>query len=224
MNKYENIEIVSFNNISDVYDTIGIELSQLENDDNYIAVYAKVDLIKELFITMINDGYEFGYADFDALDEMRKDIIYMMFIRGNCVISIEPAYSKNDVVMGHDAKVALFYMDDCKQDIIDYCINYNMKVILFDFESENCDNDNEENYTVNGKSVDKETFDAYVSKFDPDLVNNEEEILDDNSYSISVKCNLDADEALGIIADMERRIIRMNNMFHEMRCLSRLFI
>lgn len=139
MNKYEKMEIVSFDDISDVYDTIGIELMQLEDATDYIAVYGKVDLIKELFTTMISDGYEFGYADFDTLDEMQKDMIYMMFIRGNCVISVEPAYSNNGVVMGHDAKVALFYMDDCKQDVIDYCVNRDMEVTLFDFDECDCD-------------------------------------------------------------------------------------
>ena len=73
LNKYEKMEIVSFDNIEYVYDTIGIKLMQLENKEDYIAVYGKVDLIKELFTTMISDGYEFGYADLDMLDEMRKD-------------------------------------------------------------------------------------------------------------------------------------------------------
>ena len=165
MNKYENMEIVSFDGVEDVYDTIGIELMQLENKEDYIAVYGKVDLIKELFTTMICDGYEFGYADFDTLDEMRKDMVYMMFIRGNCVISVEPAYSNNGVVMGHDAKVALFYMDDCKQDVIDYCVNRDMEVTLFDFGD--CD-DCEECLTINGKPATKEEFDAYVSQFKHD--------------------------------------------------------
>lgn len=133
MNKYEKMEIISFDDIFDVYDTIGIELMQLEDTTDYIAVYGKVDLIKELFTTMISDGYEFGYADFDALDKMRKDMVYMMFVRGDCVVSVEPAYSTNGVVMGHDAKVALFYMDDCDQDIIDYCVESDKNVILFDF-------------------------------------------------------------------------------------------
>ena len=177
MNKYEKMKIVSFDDIEDVYDTIGIELMQLENKEDYIAVYGKIDLIKELFTTMISDGYEFGYADFDTLDEMRKDMIYMMFIRGNCVISVEPAYSNNGVVIGHDAKVALFYMDDCKQDVIDYCVKRDMKVTLFDFgECDDCDcsecackkdekptttsttKSAKSIYRVNGNEVDKDTY------------------------------------------------------------------
>lgn len=191
MNKYEKMEIVSFNDIEDVYDAIGIELMQLENKEDYIAVYGKVDLIKELFATMISDGYEFGYADFDTLDEMRKDMIYMMFIRGNCVISVEPAYSDNGVVIGHDAKVALFYMDDCKQDVIDYCVNRDMEVTLFDFDNCDCDDCSEcackkdekptttskESYFINGKSVDKSEFDKKYEEFEEMYLDNIRDML-----------------------------------------------
>ena len=190
MNKYEKMEIVSFDDIKDVYDTIGIELMKLENKEDYIAVYGKVDLIKELFTTMISDGYEFGYADFDSLDEMRKDMIYMMFIRGNCVISVEPAYSNNGVVMGHDAKVALFYMDDCKQDVIDYCVNRDMEVTLFDFDE--CDDCSEcackkdeksatasskSVYKVNGKEVSKEEYEKVLDKFSDKYMDSVQDIL-----------------------------------------------
>ena len=180
------MEIVSFDDIEDVYSTIGIELMHLEDEEDYIAVYGKIDLIKELFITMISDGYEFGYADFDTLDEMRKDMIYMMFIRGNCVISVEPAYSNNGVVIGHDAKVALFYMDDCKQDVIDYCVKRDMKVTLFDFDE--CDNAENK-----------------------------------NAYTVTVKCDIDTDEAEKIIAEMEKRVEHMHDMFVEMDAFRRIF-
>ena len=183
------MEIVSFDDIEDVYDTIGVELMQLENKEDYIAVYGKIDLIKELFTTMISDGYEFGYADFDTLDEMRKDMIYMMFIRGNCVISVEPAYSNNGVVMGHDAKVALFYMDDCKQDVIDYCVNHDMEVTLFDFDD--CDDCSEcackkdekptttssATYRVNGKEVNKETFESALADIEDRYLDNVRDML-----------------------------------------------
>lgn len=198
LNKYEKMEIVSFDDIEDVYDTIGIELMQLEDKEDYIAVYGKVDLIKELFTIMISDGYEFGYADFDTLDKMRKDMIYMMFIRGNCVISVEPAYSNNGVVIGHDAKVALFYMDDCKQDVIDYCVKRDMKVTLFDFD--------EDEY-------------GCESKCSHECDN----IEDKNAYTVTVKCNLDTDEAEKIIAEMEKRVEHMHDMFVEMDAFRRIF-
>lgn len=198
MNKYENMEIVSFDDIEDVYDTIGIELMQLEDKEDYIAVYGKVDLIKELFTMMISDGYEFGYADFDTLDEMRKDMIYMMFIRGNCVISVEPAYNNNGVVIGHDAKVALFYMDDCKQDVIDYCVKRDMKVTLFDFDEDECECENKCSHGC-------------------------DDTEDKNVYTVTVKCDLDTDEAEKIIAEMEKRVEHMHDMFVEMDAFRRIF-
>ena len=186
------MKIVSFDDIEDVYDTIGIELMKLENKADYIAVYGKVDLIKELFTTMISDGYEFGYADFDTLDEMRKNMIYMIFIRGNCVISVEPAYSNNGVIMGHDAKVALFYMDDCKQDVIDYCVNRDMEVTLFDFDECECDcsecvckkdekpdvaTTKESTYKINGKECSKEEFDKKYEEFEEIYLDNIRDML-----------------------------------------------
>lgn len=198
MNKYEKMEIVSFDDIEDVYDTIGIELMQLEDKEDYIAVYGKIDLIKELFTTMISDGYEFGYADFDTLDEMRKDMIYMMFIRGNCVISVEPAYSDNGVVIGHDAKVALFYMNDCKQDVIDYCVKRDMEVTLFDFDEDECECENKCSHECDN-------------------------IEDKNVYTVTVKCDLDTDEAEKIIAEMEKRVEHMHDMFVEMDAFRRIF-
>lgn len=200
MNKYEKMEIVSFDDIEDVYNTIGIELMHLEDEEDYIAVYGKIDLIKELFTTMISDGYEFGYADFDTLDEMRKDMIYMMFIRGNCVISVEPAYSNNGVVIGHDAKVALFYMDDCKQDVIDYCVKRDMKVTLFDFDDCDCDCECE-NKCSHGC----------------------DDTEDKNAYTVTVKCDLDTDEAEKIITEMEKRVEHMHDMFVEMDAFRRIF-
>lgn len=198
MNKYEKMEIVSFDDIEDVYGTIGIELMHLEDEEDYIAVYGKVDLIKELFTIMISDGYEFGYADFDTLDEMRKDMIYMMFIRGNCVISVEPAYNNNGVVIGHDAKVALFYMNDCKQDVIDYCVKRDMKVTLFDFDEDECECENKCSYEC-------------------------DDTEDKNVYTVTVKCDLDTDEAEKIIAEMEKRVEHMHDMFVEMDAFRRIF-
>lgn len=45
---------------------------------------------------------------------------------------------------------------------------------------------------------------------------------DDDGYSITVRCNLDADEAMEMIKDMENRMERMNDMFREMDYFRRL--
>lgn len=45
---------------------------------------------------------------------------------------------------------------------------------------------------------------------------------DDDGYSITVRCNLDTDEAMEMIKDMENRMERMNDMFREMDYFRRL--
>ena len=46
---------------------------------------------------------------------------------------------------------------------------------------------------------------------------------DDSGYSVTVKCDLDAYEAMKVIKDMENRMERMNDMFREMDYFRRLF-
>lgn len=133
-NKYENIEIKSFYDTDDVSDLIFEKVEEL-GEDNDLVVYAKRDLISELFVNMIENDYDFGYIDFDNLDDLLKNEVYIMTVSYDRRVNIEHAYRDGRIVQ-HESKIALFYTDDCKQDIIDYCINNNMEVILFDFEDD----------------------------------------------------------------------------------------
>lgn len=142
-NKYENIEIRSFYETEDVNNLIDKKVEELD-EYNDLVVYAKRDLIAELFINMINNDYDFGYIDFDGIDDLLKDEVYIMTVSNDRRINIEHAYN-NGKIAKHESKIALFYTDDCEQDIIDYCIDNDMVVILFDFEGDEgyC---NEEDY------------------------------------------------------------------------------
>lgn len=194
------MEIISLEDITDVYDFIGIELMELENEKDYIAVYGKRDLICELFEMMIADGYSFRYADCDFMDEMLKDRVYMMFVRQDCGVSIEPAHCSKGTPIMHDAKTAFIFMDDCKQDVIDYCVKSDKNVVLFDYEDDCCCDE------CCGCGDNKEL----------DVKS------DDDGYSITVECNLDAEEVMKIIKDMENRMEHMNDMFREMDNFRRL--
>lgn len=194
-NKYENMEINSYLEVDDVYRLIETEMSTLSkihtDVTHYIAVYGKCDLIRELYETLICEGYHTSFAHFAFDDEVCKDDVYIMTIDENSEVSIADAYAPSGRVAGHDADVAIISMDDCKQDIIDYCVNTDKKVILFDFEyEEECPseckctieckdcpkplecscisatpNDFSE-YYINNKPVDKQTFLKYQADFD----------------------------------------------------------
>lgn len=204
MNKYENMEIIGLEDITDIYDSIGLSLMELENEKDYIAVYGKRDLICELFEMMITDGYFFRYANCDFMDEMLKDRVYMMFVHQDCGVSIEPAHCSKGTPTMHDAKTAFIFMDDCKQDVIDYCVKSDKNVFLFDYED--CDYDE----CCNCCCKEDDNAECTVKS-------------DDDGYTITVKCNLNADEAMKVIKDMENRIERMNDMFREMYSFRRLF-
>ncbi len=84
--------------------------------------------------------------------------------------------------MRHDADIAIIFADDCTQDIVDYCIDNDMEVILFDFENDEgfCDEDNLEDHedcdgcrncngckdcgNRNGRESNKENLNTYESK------------------------------------------------------------
>lgn len=126
-----------------------------------------------------------------------------------------------------DKSNVIYIMDNCSSAVIAYCKSKNLYEVSVGYTDSSEDDEEEESktehtYTVNRKTVDKKTFDKYVSKFAPDLVDDEDSESENGDYTISVKCDLDADEALEIIADMERRMMHMNDMFHEMDNFRRL--
>ena len=185
------MEIIGLEDITDIYGLIGAELMELEDEKDYVAVYGKRDLICELFEMMITDGYSFRYADCDFMDDMLKDMVYMMFVRQDCGVSIEPAISSKGVVMSHDAKTAFIFMDDCEQNVIDYCVKSDKNVVLFDYEDECCDCDECQctckedtnlssaisKYFENGKEITKAEFDKKYEEFENKYMDNIRDML-----------------------------------------------
>ena len=133
-NKYLNIDICSFDDLDDLHIVIADEFEKLKSESEYIAIYAKRELINNLFTDLICEDFTLGYANIDMIDDKLEDRVYVMLIRGDGVVSIEPAYSDKKDIMTHDAKSAIIYMDECDQDIIDYCVESDKNVILFDFD------------------------------------------------------------------------------------------
>lgn len=199
----------------------------LEDEFGDISIIAKYDEANEIIKELLCLGYDMASINIHREDFEKYYDEYRIALNQD---GIWCEKFKRENGYFDDATVT-YVMDNCSsavfkhidsKEIYEVCVGEN------DLD-EDTDNDVEESetehtYTVNGKSVDKKTFDEYVSNFAPDLVNNEEkdETSANDCYSISVKCNLDADEALEIIADMERRMMRMNDMFREMDSFRRL--
>ena len=204
--------------ISDKYDS-------LEDKFGDISIIAKYDKAKEIIRELLCLGYDTASIDIHMEEFEEYYDEYRIALNQDGVWCQKLKYEKG--YLNDDAPIT-YVMDNCSstvfkhidsEEIYEVCVGED----YLDEDLEDVETEVEHTYTVNGKSVDKKTFDEYVSKFAPDLSDKNTDLSENGDYSISVKCNLDVNEALEIIADMERRMTRMNDMLHEMDCFRRLF-
>lgn len=228
---------LEFEDYEDFVCEIADNYDSLEDEFGDIAIIAKYDKAKEILRELLCIGYD--VASIDIHDERWENYYdeYIISVSGgkeSPSVWCEKFKRKSGYI--NDNSSVAYVMDNCSSAIFKYIDSEEIYEVcvseddLDEYENEYEDTDETDDeyevkcsYTVNGKSVNKGTFDKYVSKFAPDLMNNKKGTSNDDGYSISVKCNLDADEALKIIADMERRMTHMNDMFREMDCFRRLF-
>lgn len=224
--EYENYEEFACE-IADKFDS-------LEDEFGDISIIAKYEEAKEIIRELLCLGYDIASIDIhrEKFEEYYDE--YRIALNQD---GIWCEKFKCETGYFNDETNVAYVMDNCSSVIFKHIGSGEIYEVFVDVDVDDGtddediddyeeDSESEEyTYMVNGKYVDRETFNKYVSKFVPDFVNNEEkdETSDDEGYSISVKCNLDVDEALEIIADMERRMMHINDMFREMDCFRRLF-
>lgn len=203
---------------------IADKFDSLENEFGDVSIIAKYEEAKEIIRELLCLGYDVASIDIHR-EEFEE--YYNEYIIGLNYNGVWCEKFKRDTGYFTDESNVIYIIDNCSSAVIPYCMSRNLYEVSVgdtaDFENDGKKSEAEHTYIVNGKSVDKKTFDKYVSKFAPDLVDDENNKSRNSDYSISVKYNLDADEALGIIADMERRMMHMNDMFYEMDNFRRLF-
>lgn len=198
-------------------------LDSLEGELGDISIIAKYFEAKEIIRELLCLGYgvaglEIHREDFDEYyDE------YRIALNQDGVWCEKFKYEKG--YLNDDAPIT-YIMDNCSSAVLKHIDSEEIYEVCVGEdrvdEADDSENETRNSYMVNGKSVDKETFNKYVSQFAPDLTDTAN-ASKDNNYTIPVECNLNVDEALKIVADMERRIIHMNDMFREMDRFRRLF-
>lgn len=162
----ENIaDIITLDAIEDIVDVF---LQYAANTEDTVGLTANKELIEyAMSKALSNDWINVRKVDLES-DE---DIEYMISIDpdGNLVVQSVEYYDDKYFA---DIQYAFVSMDeDVQQTTIDNLLDRDISIVLFGYDEEI---DSEDNYTVNGISVDKERFNAYVAKFAPDLINNEE--------------------------------------------------
>lgn len=217
------MERLEFKNYEEFVCNIADKFDSLEDEFGDVSIIAKCEEAKEIIRELLCLGYDVASVE---LHREEFENYYDEYIIGLNHDGVWCEKFKRENGYFEDESNVIYIMDNCSSAVIPYCKSKNLyEVSIGDSEDNIEESETERIYTVNGETVDKKIFDKYVSKFAPNLVNNEEkdETSDDEGCSISVKYNLDADEALEIIADMERRMTHINDMFREMDNFRRLF-
>lgn len=152
-----------------VDDIISIYINRLHHTDKTVGVIVNKEFAEYILDNLIRLD-ETSIKEINLVDYMNIGE-YLVSVDDNGVITVVPIED-----FGVLDKTDAFYIDmdgDIKQDIIDYCINEDKEVILFGQEN-NCDGDCENcdchdvdttssaSYKVNGKSVDKETYEKAI--------------------------------------------------------------
>lgn len=193
--------MLNFDNIEDL---VSHMFDNLDDEDILVSVIANKEMTVEIMHELLNYEnviLESCEIDFDEEYDREYAVLLLNDIESDkWYVNVEKSYLSEKEKYLSTGGYVLFHEDVNSKAIIDMQNNDFMPLGEHDwFTIGEEDSDNVD---------DKETDDKEDT---------------DSGYSVTVKCNLDANEALGIIKDMERRMTRIDDMFREMDCFRRLF-
>lgn len=202
--------------VSEIADTFG----SLEDDFGDVSIIAKYDEAKEIIRELLNQEYDMASIDIHKEEFEEYYDEYRIALNQDGIWCEK--FKHENGYLDDDAFVT-FIMDNCSsavfkhidsEELYEVCVGED-ELSEYEYSDDYDDDDeyeSEHSYMVNGKSVDKETFDEYVSQFASNLVDNDTDDEDkedtDSGYSVTVEVGLDADEAEKIIRDMRKNFQR----------------
>ena len=199
MNKQEKniVDILSFDEIEDIVD---IFIDKVYHTDKTVALITNKELVEYAKDVLINDEYIAVKRVDLELDS--EDAEYMISVDDDGYMVVQPVEYYDDKYF-KDIEYAFVDMDGCvDQMTIDNLLDRDVEIVLFGYEDERKCREKSEECACSHGCDDTE---------------------DKNVYTVTVKCDLDTDEAEKIIAEMEKRVERMHDMFVEMDAFRRIF-
>lgn len=168
MNKQEKniVDILTFDEIEDIVD---IFIDKLYHTDKTVALITNKELVEYAMDELLNDDcITVKRVDLELDSE---DTEYMISVDDDGYMIVQPVENYDDKYF-KDIEYAFVDMDGCvDQTTIDNLLDRNVEIVLFgydDCDCDECEDYEEEGFTVNGKPVNKEEFDNYVSQFKHD--------------------------------------------------------
>lgn len=193
----------------------------LDDEFGDVSIIAKYEEAKEIIRELLCLGYDVASIDIHREEFEEYYDEYRIALNQDGVWCEK--FKRENGYFDDDASIT-YVMDNCSSVVFKYIESEEIYEVCVgeDDLDEDPDNDvedeKEHSYMVNGKSVDKETFNEYVSQFAPDLVDDEntedENESIDSGYSVTVKVGLDTNEVEKIIRDMRKNFQReLSDMF-----------
>lgn len=207
MNKQEKniVDILTFDEIEDIVDVF---IDKVYHTDKTVALITNKELVEYAMDDLLTDDC----VTVKIVDLELDDVEYMISVDDDGEMVVQPITYYDDKYF-KSIECAFVDMDGCvEQATIDNLINRDIPVVLFGYNDELVDQDE---YDCSGCDLNKCVRCGEV--------NNAEYNKNPNAYTITIKCNLDTKEAEEMIADMESRVMHMNDMFAEMNRFRELF-
>ena len=155
----------------DLADTITALLGDIDDDYPVISVYGKYDVIKDILEDLIASGVsianEIELQDYDVAHYDKEFVLYLTKNGTN----VEKTW--NDGTYYYGSADISFIHEDCNSKLIKYVDSKTIYEFGYDEDEDECDCDEcddseDDGYTVNGNPATKEEFDKYVSQFKHD--------------------------------------------------------
>ena len=154
----------------DLTDTITALLGDIDDDYPVISIYGKYDVIKDILEDLIMSGVsianEIELQDYDVAHYDKEFVLYLTKNGTN----VEKTYNvESDAYLSGSADIS-FIHEDCNSKLVKYVDSKTIYEFGYyededECECDDCEDSEEEGFTINGKPATKEEFDAYVSQF-----------------------------------------------------------
>lgn len=187
-------------NVSDKYDALKDELDE-------VSVIAKYDKVKDIIKELLCIGYDICCIDIHdpGCGGYDDEYIISLFERN---IFCKPFKRENDYI--DDESMIVYVSNDANSK----CLSHIKSDEIYCFEIGKDDVDADTDADAESKRSESCENCSVCGVYGHE---------DDADYTVTTKANIDADEAMKVIDEMEKRINRMCNTFDEMFMFNNLF-
>lgn len=196
----KNLRTLYYDDMESFVGDVADQYDKRKDELDDISIIAKYNEAKEVIKDLLFIGYDLFSVEINDVEYDGYDDEYIISLYDKSVYC-EPF--KRDTGYIHEDSTITYISNECNSKCLDY-VGSN-KIYAFEIGDE--------------QKIDVDLDSEFELEFDCDEDCENCPMCDDDSrdnYTVTIKANVDADEAMKTIEEMEKRINRMRNTFDEM--------